>query len=269
MKPLLKWSTLALALALPVSAHAHRAWLLPSATVLSGNDAWVSVDAAVSNGLFNFEHQPLRLDNLVVTAPDGSTVNPQNPSTGKYRSTFDVHLANPGTYKLAVVSDGVSASYKDKGERKRWRGKAENLASEIPAGAEDLKVTQNLRRLETFVTAGKPNDVALKPSGQGLELIPVTHPNDLFAKSTATFILHIDGTPAADLKVAIARGGERYRTKPEEQTATTDKDGKFAVTWAEPGMYWIEAEATDGKATVKEAKERRLTYAATFEVLPE
>lgn len=269
MKSLLKWSTLALVLVLPASADAHRAWLLPSATVLSGDDTWVSVDAAISNGLFNFEHHPLRLDNLVVTAPDGSAVSPENPSTGKFRSTFDVHLSKPGTYKLAIVSDGVTASYKEKGERKRWRGKPENLSKDIPAGAEDLKVTQNLRRLETFVTTGKPNDAALKPTGQGLELIPVTHPNDLVAKSAASFVLHIDGKPAPDLKVAIARGGERYRMNPEEQSVTTDKDGKFSVTWPEPGMYWMEAETSDDKSTFKEAKERRLTYAVTLEVLPE
>lgn len=45
----------ALVLSLPIAAQAHRAWLLPSATVLSGKDVWVTVDAAVSNDLFFFE----------------------------------------------------------------------------------------------------------------------------------------------------------------------------------------------------------------------
>jgi hypothetical protein len=34
-------------------------------------------------------------------------------------------------------------------------------------------------------------------------------------------------------------------------------------------MYWLEAEVKDDKPTVKEAKERRSSYVATFEVLPE
>lgn len=269
MKPLLKWSALALALALPFSAEAHRAWLLPSATVLSGPEPWISVDAAVSNGLFYFEHNPLRLDNLVITGPDGATVAPENPATGKYRSVFDVKLAQPGTYRLAIVSDGVFASYKLNGERKRWRGKVGNLSKEIPAGAEDLNVTHSQRRLETFVTSGKPNDTALKPTGSGLELVPITHPNDLFANSAASFALHIDGKPAADVKIAIVPGGGRYRAKLGEISVTTDKDGKFSVTWPEAGMYWLEAEVKDDKPTVKEAKERRSSYVATFEVLPE
>ena len=62
---------LALVAALPLTASAHKAWLLPSQTVLAGNDPWISVDAAVSNDLFYFNHVPLRLDNLVIIAPDG------------------------------------------------------------------------------------------------------------------------------------------------------------------------------------------------------
>ena len=59
-------------LAAPVAANAHRQWMLPSMTVLSGNDPWVTVDAAVSNDLFVFEHVPMRLDGLVITGPDGA-----------------------------------------------------------------------------------------------------------------------------------------------------------------------------------------------------
>ena len=58
MKKTSLWRAAALAVslsvALPMAAHAHRAWMLPSATVLSGNEPWVTVDAAVSNDLFYF-----------------------------------------------------------------------------------------------------------------------------------------------------------------------------------------------------------------------
>ena len=60
MKPVIKWTALALAVCLPLSAQAHRAWMLPSATVLSGEEPWITVDAAVSNDLFYFEHVPMR-----------------------------------------------------------------------------------------------------------------------------------------------------------------------------------------------------------------
>jgi hypothetical protein len=42
-----------------------------SSTTVSGTDNWVTVDAAVSNDLFFFDHQPLR-NVPVVTQPDGT-----------------------------------------------------------------------------------------------------------------------------------------------------------------------------------------------------
>lgn len=262
-------AVLALAALAPLAAHAHRQWLLPSATVLSGNDPWVTVDAAVSNDLFYFEHVPLRLDNLQVTAPDGSAVKAENAATGKYRSTFDLHLTQPGTYRVAVVNQGLFASYKVDGQAKRWRGSAENFAREVPANAQDLTVTQAEGRVESFITAGKPSDKGLRTTGRGLELAPITHPNDLVAGDTASFRLLLDGKPASNLKVEVVPGGIRYRDKLQEFSATTDADGKFSVKWPAPGMYWMEAEVRDDKATFKQAKSRRATYAVTVEVLPQ
>lgn len=86
----------ALALFAAAPAQAHRQWMLPSSTVLSGDDVWVTVDAAVSNDLFYFEHQPLRLDAVKAWAPDGSEAPIENKATGRYRSTFDVHLTQKG-----------------------------------------------------------------------------------------------------------------------------------------------------------------------------
>ncbi|MFJ3317937.1 DUF4198 domain-containing protein [Herbaspirillum huttiense] len=264
----MKIAALALAISLPLSAHAHRQWLLPSATVLSGNEAWVTVDAAVSNDLFYFEHFPLRLDGLVVTGPEGKPVQAVNASTGKYRSTFDVQLSQPGTYKIAVVNNGVFASYKVDGQQKRWRGTAETLAKEIPANATELKVTQMNSRVETFVTAGKPSKGALAPTGVGLELQPVTHPTDLVAGDTATFQLLLDGKPASDVEVELVPGGIRYRDKLLDSKIKTDADGKFSVKWTGPGMYWMEASVSDQKTSLPQATQRRATYIATIEVLP-
>ncbi|RPE77256.1 DUF4198 domain-containing protein [Vulcaniibacterium tengchongense] len=269
MKRSITAAALALALALPFAAQAHKAWLQPSQTVLAGNDPWITVDAAVSNDLFYFNHVPLRLDNLVVTAPDGSRVAPQNLATGKYRSVFDLRLAQPGTYRIGVVNDSALAQWQENGQPKRWRGSAERLAAEVPKNAQGLQVTQSISRVETFVTNGSPNQTALAPSGKGLELVPVTHPNDLFAGEQARFRLQVDGKPAAGVEIEVVRGGTRYRDAQDEIKLVTDADGGFAVTWPEPGMYWLEATVEDAKATLPQAGKRRLGYVATLEVLPQ
>lgn len=260
---------LALIAALPFSAFAHKIWLQPSQTVIAGNNPWITVDAAVSNDLFYFNHVPLRLDNLVITAPDGTPVKPQNPATGKYRSVFDVELTQTGTYRLAIVNNGLFGSWEVDGKPKRWRGTAATFATEVPKDAKNLKVSQTAGRIETFVTNGTPNDTALKPSGQGLELVPVTHPNDLFAGEKATFRMLKDGKPASGLELGITRGGTRYRNAQNEIKVTTDAKGEFSVTWPEAGMYWLETSSEDDKTSLPQAKQRRLSYVATLEVLPQ
>ena len=196
--------------------------------MLSGADSWITVDAAVGNDKFHFNHAPLRLDGLAVTAPDGSAAEAENLNRGKLRSTFDLQLKQSGTYRVAVVNDGVFARWKEDGKPKRYFGKPEGMAQAVPAKADELEVSQSLGRVETFVTAGKPS--AVKPVGRGLELAPVTHPNDLYAGETATFQMLLDGQPAPDLEMTIVAGGIRYRDQVGEIKAKTDKDGKFSVS---------------------------------------
>ncbi|GAA3842254.1 DUF4198 domain-containing protein [[Pseudomonas] carboxydohydrogena] len=253
-------------LALP--AQAHRAWLLPSATVLSGADAWITVDAAISNDLFYFEHHPMQLDNLSIEGPDGKTVAPENLAKGRYRSTFDVKLAQPGTYKLTVMNQGVFASYKMDGQTKRWRGKAADLEKAIPGNATDVKISESHSRVESFVTSGKPSTDTLKAIGTGLEMIPVTHPNNLVAGEKATFRLMLDGQPASGVEVAVVPGGIRYRDKLNDSKVTTDASGTFSVTWPGPGFYWMSASVSDDKSKIKNAQ-RRSNYSTTIEVLPQ
>ena len=228
-----------LALTLPFASHAHRAWLLPSGTIYSGQQPWVSVDAAISNDIFYYEHNAAGLDNLLVIGPDGQPVQAENQAKGRYRSVFDVKLSQQGTYRIALVNDGLIASFKVGTETKRLRGTAESLAKEIPANAEDLRVSQSQSRVETFVTSGKPTTEALKPTGRGIELVPVTHPNDLVEGDTATFRFLDNGKPAAGYSAAVILAGLRYRSELGEIRLTTDAKGEIQVKWPAAGMYWV------------------------------
>lgn len=252
----------------PVAALAHKFWLLPSATVLT-SDQWITVDAAVSNDLFHFNHVAGRLDTLAITAPDGSTIEPENQHRGKFRSSFDLHLAQDGTYRIALLNRGLFASWEVDGEPKRWRGDAARLAKEVPADATKLRVTESSSRTEAYATAGAPTGTVFKPGGVGLELVPLTHPNDLYSGETARFGFLLDGEPAVGLDVEVVPGGTRYRDQQDEIRRTTDDQGQVEVTWPAPGMYWLNASLEDDRTSVPQATQRRVAYALTLEVLPQ
>lgn len=264
-----KQAALALALAAcACAAHAEGPFLLPSSTVLAGANQWVTFDAAFGDA-FYFEGRGLPLDGLVITAPDGGTVPPQNPNAGRVRSSFDLQLSKAGTYKIALTQTNVFASFKVDGQVKRMRSSPETLKTDIPANATEVQITQMINRAETFVTDGKPSAENLRAgSGIGLEMVPITHPNDLVAGESASFRFLLDGKPAAGQKVAVVPGGTRYRNDAGDIELTADKDGKISFTWPAAGMYYVQARGRDDKATLPGAKERRVGYGATLEVLP-
>ncbi len=259
----------------PAALSAHRMWMLPSGTVFSDTSGWVTVDAAVSNDLFFFDHQPLRLDGVKVWQPDGSEGVLQNGATGRYRSVFDVRLDKPGTWKIGTQMNAVMGSFKVDGVEKRLgrRGPPQPGApapltvADIPANATDVKLAETSTRNEIFVTAGAPTTTVFRPTGKGLEFAPVTHPDELVAGETATFRFLVDGKPAPGLKVTIIPGGKRYRNDEGARELSTGTDGVLSITWPAAGMYWLNATLTDAKATTPRATERRMSYVTTLEVL--
>src|SRR3546814_13035836 len=74
-----------------------------------------------------------------------------------------------------------------------------NLAERIPAGATNVRTAESNNRNEIFVTVGETTTTLLQPTGKGIELVPVTPPNDLIAGATATFPLTPTAKPPAGL----------------------------------------------------------------------
>ena len=275
------------ALAAP-AALAHRMWMIASSTSVSGTDNWVTVDAAVSNDLFFFDHQPIRVAPTVLQ-PDGTEGTVENHAVGKFRATFDVHLTQQGTYRIGVVNRGVFGSYQLNGERKMIpRGTTvDKLASVIPAGATDVQTAESVSRNEIYVTQGAPTTTVFKPTGKGIELVPVTHPNDLVVGEPATFQFLLDGKPAPDLFVTVIPGGIRYRDALKQQDLKTGADGKASINWPDPGLYWVNVTPTrpreegaggpgmgapgaggpQGAGRSAGPPQRRVSYVTTVEVL--
>ena len=267
----LKHTLLALALAtVTLQASAHRPWLYPQQTTVEAKEAWVTIDGAISEGLFDIDHMPLKLDGAVVTDPDGMSAPVPTPTMGRQRSSFDLKMSKNGTYKISLVTQSVMASYKDKasGETKRFRGTEDAFSKDVPANADELRTTRTHARLETFVTANRASSGALKPSGAGLEMVPLTSPTELRSGETARWRFQLDGKALPNFAFSLIPGGVRYRGVLGEIRLATDAKGEASVALPAAGMYWLNA-AFPKSIPDGPAPERRYSYAATLEILPE
>jgi len=246
------------------AASAHRPWLLPS-TTLADEEPYVTVDAAVSEHLFDFDHVPLKLDGLAIVGPDGKPRTPENVLTGRLRTTFDLKVAEPGTYRISLFNDSAIVSYKVGGEMKRWRGPLADAARQVPAGAQDAKTMHLQTRIETFVSAQKAGGQPFPLQGSGLELEPLTNPTDLHSGDAVRWRFLIDGKPAVNLPVSLVPGGVRFRGTLGELRYSTDAQGELKIALPTPGMYLLSASFGDPQS----AQARRASYAATIEILPQ
>jgi|SRR5690554_131637 len=271
MKKLLTLTAVA-ALCFATAADAHRAWIKPDATVLSKDNAWVTFDAGISNEIFVRDYVAFRLDAVKAYAPDGQEIPLENAFTGKTRSVFDLQLQQSGTYKVTQASVSLQARWLDEnGERRFWPGrgvvpKPGDFERDVPKQAKELVVTEYARRIETFVTNGMPTETVLQPSQHGFELMPLTHPNDLYVGETASFKVLIHGEPAAGAEVTVIREGMRYRDQQNEMTVTSDANGEFSIDWVDAGQYFMEIDYQDDRGKAP-ATARRGSYSAVFEVL--
>jgi uncharacterized GH25 family protein len=124
-KSLLLAAVSALGLAGP--AQAHSPWLLPSITVVADTNQSVTVDAGTSTAPFEADHSAMNIDAVKAWAPDGTMGKIENPSRGRYRSTFDVRIDKPGTWRIGLENSNVSGTFKVAGEtwavgRRRFGG---------------------------------------------------------------------------------------------------------------------------------------------------
>jgi uncharacterized GH25 family protein len=144
-------------------------------------------------------------------------------------------------------------------------------------GATNIQTAEAANRNEIYVTVGEPTTTVFKPSGRGIELVPVTHPNDLVAGEAATFQFLLDGKPAGDLPVTVIPGGIRYRDQLNEMHLKTGAEGKVSITWPAPGMYWLNVttpsagEGMEGEGGPPPPPagppQRRASYITTLEAL--
>ncbi len=249
----------------------------------------MTVDAAESSDLFFPDHRALQLNNVKVWAPDGSESKIENGASGRVRSTFDVHLDKPGTWRIAMVQSGTMGSFKVNGEE--WRlggrrpgspgaggpggagasgGAAPKFVSsidEIPANATDIQITESSGRNEIFATNGEPTQTVFQPANKGLEMVPVTHPAEIVEGEPARFKFLVDGKPAQGLKLTILPGLKRYRDGDGLMEIATGVDGVATVTFPESGMFWMNTSLIDNKPANPKATARRMSWTATMEVM--
>lgn len=256
------------------AAAAHTPYLKP--TNFGPDRAFVTVEAALGESFFAPDFPIRSAGDYWVTGPSGVPAKADAVTALKEFTAIEVSLPAEGTYR---ISTGERAGRTTTWARidGAWRivraaggepGRPADPSRFVEAAAvpPDAKTvtSQSVSRAETYVSRGAPTREALKPAGQGLELDPVTHPNEIFAGEAFKFRMLMDGKPLPGVAFTVARGGDAYADSRYAFAGHTDATGAGAVTFAQPGVYLLEADYPAPGAS--DPGPRAAQYTLTFEV---
>ena len=65
----------------------------------------------MSTNIFNSNTNPLKINTIQIAAPDANITEVQNAFEGKLRTSFDIEINQPGTYKIFATSSGLNARW--------------------------------------------------------------------------------------------------------------------------------------------------------------
>lgn len=261
-------------LMLSITVQAHKRWVLPSLFNVS-EEQWIVVDATVSNNIF-FADKPWPLAGVKVTTPDGTTAQIENQTEGHRRSSFDFLLNIPGTYKITSGGDVFFAQYTVASEAngetstENVRGfDFDQLKARLPENAKNISFAKSISRLESYVTLGAPTLKVFNPEKTGIELVPVTHPNDLYHQEKAKFQFLVNGEKVAGVKVMMVWEGTRHRNDEAAVTLMTDTNGEVSIDLNQTGRFLLEVSHQIDLKNDDTFSKLFMSYFGTFEVLPQ
>ncbi|MEP6907430.1 MAG: DUF4198 domain-containing protein, partial [Pseudoxanthomonas sp.] len=172
------------------TAYSHTPYLAPASFDPVSNGL-VTLDASFGEEFFVPE---VVFDNseFQVINPDGKTVPVDTVQRLKTRAVAEHRLAaGKGTYRFSTGPrlGAIFRTWELDGKKETTRDPAKPL----PTGAKWLVHYQSLSVSEAYITDGAPTQAALKPYGKGLELVPTTHPSDLYSGEQFDFTVLYDG----------------------------------------------------------------------------
>ena len=238
--------------------YAHTPYLMPhSFEPVRGNK--VTLDASFSEKFF-IPEVAFTGSEFFVIAPNGKRETPEKEAELTTRKVLEHSLKEEGTYRFSTGQrkGAIFRVYMKDGKRGSLRGNDEPL----PEGAKITDHFQAITYAETWVPHKGPTSDNVKPLGNGLEIVPVTHPNDVFSGDKFSFTVHYNGKPLPDAKAFIYLANYQFSEEKAELEVTTDSAGNASFSPEEQGVYVLRVRHRD--AAPEGADVPRYSYTTTL-----
>jgi len=276
------WMFLALS-TVSLAAQAHTPYLLPNIFHASNRKPVISVDVSLTDNFFipdlAYGDHPFS-----VIAPNGAVISiPKSDVLQLATRTVVEHKlavaegADPAGVYRVVAGPRVgtpSRSWEINGEVKRIRDPNEKM----PAGAKLQSHTQSIATMEAYVTVGAarsaegqpprptPETKALKATGKGLEIVPISPPNQLFAGGRFDFRVQFNGKLLPNHKVDVVHSNMDLSGNSSRASVNTDRQGAVSYALSQPGVYMATVRYSEDGPVSASKPNLNYSHALTFQV---
>ncbi|MEZ5938523.1 MAG: DUF4198 domain-containing protein [Hyphomonadaceae bacterium] len=207
----------------------------------------------------------VRSDAWTLIKPDGSMAPPDRVETFTQLTILETTLTGgDGTYRLStgerlgrvgpqVLENGVWRPY--------------SPGRDIPEGT-PTRQSQTATVADVYITRGAPTRAAVDARIGALQLLPVTHPNDVYLDTGFEFRVLLNGEPVANQQVEMWREGGAYEEPQYRKHLTSDDSGLVTVQFDTPGVYLIWTRLSAPAPAGAQTPIRSYTTSLTLEVQP-
>ncbi len=237
-------SSLTLASTLLASqALAHGLNMWPSQfNINSKKPTTVTVDLSFSETPFRLDHS-VSAAGLSVIDPQGKTLRYLgNIYQSAQRTTLDLAISEQGTYTVTYQNQPrytTSYTVGSQAKKKRLRLNKSDAQSELPNSAKNVVTKKSVTTAIAFITNIRPSKQDFKPTGKGLELVPVTHPSDYVTNDVITMKLYLNGQPLRNATAKLQRSGAQYLASNKPSESVTDANGQLSYQFDQGGLFTL------------------------------
>lgn len=227
-------------LGLSIAAEAHVPYLKPN--LFEVTHQRLQIESAFTEMPFQADFA-MDVPSFIMVGPDGATTSLTATTKTKAAVYLEPKIMDEGTYRIST------------GVRKGPLYKAIETKEGKLYFADDMKrfegaktSMQYFNSADTYLFKGVPN-YRQTPLNEGIEIIPLSSPNELNIGDSLAFQVLDHGKPATNARVVVIYDNEHYQTHREgdfydvenirESNIYTNSDGRFTFTPHQAGLVLL------------------------------
>ena len=224
--------TFFIAMITPVFGHGQQ-WILPNFFYTNRESPWLGIEHTWGDQRFVSGQGPGTL--LLIFYPEGGHSGPASTYFGQTRTVAEMELTEPGTYRIETDRPAHYVTELEIDGKRTWVHKPKD---QLP-GKKIIQSAHRWSQTTTFVTVKKYTKRVLEATGALLEIVPVTHPNQIFVGKP--FVVRVlsrgQSVPGQQVRAYSETGSGHDATL----ATVTNADGECELIFRASGKYLLTA----------------------------